>query len=156
QTKSDVDYTNKRFTSNYLNLLLNHFYQEIVIQRYNLEVEKKLKPGDLRHIAIISMMLQGYDRVKIERLSGHYDLNSHYSYTEHMHYWIDTEIQVLANQFNLQENTFISPDAIDLFNDLLDESFYNNLDDSKSYGEEYIKLELGYCRDETMPCPTFN
>ena len=143
QKRSDVDYTEQRFTPKYLNHLLNLFYQEIVIERYNLEVNEMLKPGDLRHIAITSMMLQGYDRVEIERLSGHYEVNSHYSYANHMHYWIDTEIQILANQFKLQENTFVSPDAIDLFNNLSDDVLYTEIDNSESQTDEYIELELG-------------
>lgn len=155
--KKTVDYENAYFTVKYLQDLINQFYQKVVIGKYKLNVTTQIKPGDLRHISIISLMIQGFDRVEIERLAGHYDINTQYSYVDHMHYWIDTEIQVLSNQFKIQDkNNFTSPLAIEMFDMISDELIYNKLSEHSSKVEDYIELEVGHCKDVTMPCPTFN
>lgn len=155
--KRNVDYESRYFSIEYLRKLLNKFYEDIFSKKYNLKISEKIKPGDLRHIAIISMMLQGYDRVEIERLAGHFDINTQYSYVEHMHFWVDTEIQYLSNQFTLNNrNSYKAPQAIEFYNELYEENVFAELASTSSSNKEYIKLELGYCKDETMSCPTFN
>lgn len=154
--KSGVEYSNKKFSAKYLNDLINKFYKEVVVDNYKLKYEAIIKPGDLRHIAIISMMVQGYDRVQIERLAGHYELNTHYSYTDHMQYWVDTEIQTLCTQFSMQKiGDFISPYATEYFNKLNQQAFVNEMVNSTENGAK-IDLEVGHCKDEDMLCPTFN
>lgn len=154
--KGNVDYSNKHFTIKYLRLLLGYFYEDIVTNKYGIEVQEKIKVGDLRHIAIISMMLQGFDRVEIERLAGHIDLNTQYSYSNHMHFMVDTEIQNLTNQFAIQNSKdFISPKAIEEYEELIDKTIINQLYEDISK-DDYIELEMGFCKDSSMPCPTFN
>src|SRR5690625_839609 len=155
--KKNVDYENRYFSIDYLRKLINKFYEDIFINKYNLETSKKIKPGDLRHIAIISMMLQGYDRVEIQRLAGHFDINTQYSYVDHMHFWVDTEIQTLSDQFTLyNKDEYRSPHAIETFNTMFYKQIYSELSQTFTDNGESIKLEVGYCKDKTMPCPTFN
>lgn len=154
--KKNVDYSKQRFSVTFLQNLIDKFYQEILEEKYKLTYETKIKPGDLRHIAIISMMVQGYDRVHIQRMAGHTSLNIHYSYTEHMQYWVDTEIQTLCTQFSLQNNEdFVSPTAIDFYNEINRKTVINEILDSPN-GEVKIELAIGHCKDEDMNCPTFN
>ena len=155
--KRNVDYETKYFSIKYLRFLLNKFYQEVIIEKYKLTVTQQLKPGDLRHISIISMMLQGYDRVEIQRLAGHFDINTQYSYVDHMHFWVDTEIQTLSDQFTLyNKDEYRSPHAIETFNTMFYKQIYSELSQTFTDNGESIKLEVGYCKDKTMPCPTFN
>lgn len=155
QIKKNTDYSSRRFSKKYLNDLINKFYREIIEEEYKLAYETKLKPGDLRHISIISMMVQGYDRVQIERLAGHYEMNSHYSYTDHMQYWVDTEIQTLCTQSSLYDDGFTSPKAIAFYNQLNQNALIDNLLDDRQDNNN-TELALGYCKDEDMLCPTFN
>ncbi|EEL43665.1 Phage integrase [Bacillus cereus Rock3-42] len=131
---------------------------EVIKEEYNLEISNQLKPGDLRHIAIISLMMQGYDRVEIERLAGHFDLNTQYSYGNHMKFWIDTDIQRLTNQFILQNTeNFVSPQGVQEYEKLHDEISYSEFNTySHGASSNFIELNLGYCKDTTMPCPSFN
>lgn len=152
-----------RFDTKDLYLLLRLFYKNIVIKQYNLPVKRELKNGDLRHIAITSMMLQGYDRAAIEKFAGHINIDSQNPYTNHMHFWIDGEIQYLSNQFRFINNKdYIAPEAMDTFNIIFDKTINEeiikraNLHEKKQADNKYIELELGSCTEETMPCPTLN
>jgi len=159
--RSDVDYSQKVFNKVFLNHLLKRFYREIVINQYNINFKQSIRLGDLRHIAITSMMLQGHDRVAIERLAGHFNPEMQYSYVDHMHFWIDSEIQHLANQFKLiNDNYFTSPKAISYYDNLMD----NNINEEilkhintkvieTEYNHNFIELDLGFCTDQSMPCP---
>lgn len=156
--KSSVNYNQKVFNRHYLGKLIDCFYTEIIKNRYNLEFNSQLRPGDLRHIAIISMMMQGYDRVEIERLAGHFDINTQYSYVNHMKFWVDTDIQRLANQFILQKTqSFVSPQAVEKYEQLHDDVAFNEITiDKHPKLLDVYELNLGYCKDKAMPCPTFN
>lgn len=156
--KSSINYEQKIFTREYLQKLIECFYMEVIKEEYNLEINHQLKPGDLRHIAIISLMMQGYDRIEIERLAGHFDLNTQYSYGNHMKFWIDTDIQRLTNQFILQNTrTFVSPQGVQEYEKLHDDIVYSEFNTySRDASGNFIELNLGYCKDKTMPCPSFN
>lgn len=153
--KKTVDYSKRYFTAKHLRKLIDDFYEDIVIGRYQLKIKEKIKPGDLRHTAIISMMLQGYDRVEIERLAGHFSPETQYSYLNHMHFFVDTEIQALSNQFALHSNNKKSPLAYEKYDEILDKAIFNELAENKS-NRSLIELEVGFCKDPTMSCPTFN
>lgn len=156
--KSSINYESKIFTRDYLQKLIECFYIEVIKGEYNLEINNQLKPGDLRHIAIISLMMQGYDRVEIERLAGHFDLNTQYSYGNHMKFWIDTDIQRLTNQFILQNTeNFVSPQGLQEYEKLYDDVTYSEITTySHSTPPNFNELNLGYCKDITMPCPSYN
>lgn len=167
------------FTNNLLYILLKNFYKEILQDRMKLkinfnegtegkkneklqegqiiyDINQVLRPGDTRHIAFVSLMLQGYDQVEIARLGGHTSLSSQQHYTNHIEFWIDVEVQRLSENFenSIQNrvNGIYHPEALSLFDRLIDESWIE-LDIDK---KQYEKLDLGYCSDESMPCPTFD
>src|SRR5699024_7678505 len=128
-----------------------------VIEEYNLSVERRLRSGDLRHIAIMSMMLEGYDRVQIERMAGHFDVGTQYSYNSNSHFWFNLEIQYLVNQFKYQnKKSFISTDAIEIFDGLIKSSSYKKILNPIVDNTDFTKLEIGHCMDPNMACPNFN
>lgn len=166
------------FTNSTLGPLINSFFEEILQNRMGLkinfenevdsqneeiqgcqvcyDINRVLKPNDTRHIAFVSLMLQGYDQVEIARLGGHTSLLSQRHYFSHMEFWIDNEVQRLSDNFeNILQNRAYEihhPEALSLFDRLVDNSWIESDIDKK----QFEKLDLGYCSDESMPCPTFD
>ena len=131
----------------------------------NGSIETMINPGDLRHLAIINMMMQGYDKVEIQRLAGHFTEDTQYSYFNHMENWMDIEIQKMEKEFsqyrpqnstfNQNETLLLHPNIQDFFENQSKKNYINNSSHEKKQ-EDYLKLDLGSCMDETMPCPSFN
>ncbi|WP_241139009.1 hypothetical protein [Bacillus mycoides] len=128
-------------------------------------IDTMINLGDLRHIAIINMMMQGYDKVEIQRLAGHITEDIQYSYFNHMENWMDIEIQKMEKEFNHykpinatfneSEISFSHPNVQDFFENQ-NKKNYINKNISEKEQEDYLKLDLGFCMDKTMPCPSFN
>jgi hypothetical protein len=167
------------FTNKSLAILLKNFYLEILQDRMGLkinfdnetdgkkdedlhesqidyDIKRVLRPGDTRHIAFVSLMLQGYDQVEIARLGGHTNLKSQYHYFSHLEFWVDSEVQRLSENFeNILQNRangIYHPEALSLLDRLIDHSWIESDIDKK----QYKKLKLGYCSDESMPCTIFD
>lgn len=131
----------------------------------NGSVDSMINPGDLRHLAIINLMMQGYDKVEIQRLAGHFTEDTQYSYFNHMENWMDIEILKIEKEiskfrpinstFSENEISFFSPNIQGFFELQSKKNYINGSMDEKNQ-EEYIKLDLGYCMDMSMPCPSFN
>lgn len=153
-----------------LHYLINSFYSNIIAAKYGLsvnesdftsdreeeppatyDINRRLRPNDTRHIAIVSLMLQGYDKIEIARLAGHTSLSVQYGYYNHVQFWVDSEVQRLSEEFgmrNLDSYSYQHPEAFELI-----ESFQLklwNLQDS----DMKHKLKLGYCSDDDMNCPS--
>lgn len=190
----EVDDEEMGFTNLYLLELLGKFYKEVIHEKYNVNIkyvkghyknmffndrkseyksfncfgndsiDEMLRPGDLRHIAILNMFLQGYDPVEIQRLAGHIHEETQMGYQMHMQYWIDSQIQQLANDFstyNITPENFdykitIDPKAVENYKKLYKKIAFLHNNMKVEDIEEEQKLEIGFCNDETMPCPTFN
>ncbi|WP_460113848.1 hypothetical protein [Priestia megaterium] len=128
-------------------------------------IEALIKAGDLRHIAIINMMMQGYDKVEIQRLAGHITENTQYGYYNHMDSWMDTEIKKIeadlvkhqnnSSNSNKEGELAIHPTITDFFENQ-NKKNYVNANMKKKAEASYIKLSFGYCTDESMPCPSVN
>ncbi|MDH5074786.1 Phage integrase family protein [Clostridium perfringens] len=86
-----------RIVSDDLRKLLNKFYKDIVEKEYgfktiskyikkekDIEYIEKTLPYDLRHIAIINLVLMGTDVLEVMYLAGHRQLNTAYSYYNHI------------------------------------------------------------------------
>jgi hypothetical protein len=183
----------EHFVINHLAQTIAKFYRDIIHKRYNVNLLKipggykkilqkvnllsdeakdsinsMLSPGDLRHLAIINMMLQGYNPVEIKRLAGHVDIKTQMSYLNHMSFWVDSEIHQLATQFSKfnyhikgitqqESNKYLdiyNPLSVNMLKKLERYSCYLFTDEI--YIVENQKLEIGFCKDETMTCPTFN
>lgn len=186
---SDKYGTSRSFNVGNLSLMINKFYKEIINieNKVNFSLEDKtsnmyfsegfvvyplpqntirsiIRPGDLRHLAIINMMMQGYDKVEIERAAGHFTESSQYNYYNHMNNWVDLEISKIQMEIaktnftddicNGNKLVVIHPKVNDFFDSLYKQSYVNKSKDKDT--SNYIKLELGHCKDKSMPCPTFN
>jgi len=139
--------------------------ERLIIDSPNGSVYSLLKPGDLRHIAIINMMMQGYDKVEIQRLAGHITDDTQYSYFNHIENWMDIEIQKMEKEFinyvpinydGLERKIpIVHPQVQEFIEKRSKEDYINgNFDNGKQ--NNYLKLDLGYCKDKSMPCPSFN
>lgn len=98
--------------------VLNNFYKEVILEKYgvssvhkyevkdtenksilkiNEDTIVKLQLGDTRHLAIINLVLQGYNPLTIKNLSGHRDINTHLHYYSHIEQFIESKTLVLAD-----------------------------------------------------------
>ncbi|HHC5680566.1 TPA: integrase [Staphylococcus aureus] len=134
------------FNKNNLEKLLKRFYKEVINEYYHINVpaNQKLSPNDTRHIAFVSLMMQGISPVEIARLGGHRTIAAQYHYSFHKEYWIDNEVFKLIKNYKNISN------------------FYNNI----RYIPENVKLkafesptssfrgelEIGYCSDSLIRC----
>ncbi len=161
--KININFINKHYRSNYSTRSKEALISDSAIG----SIETMINAGDLRHIAIINMMMQGYDKVEIQRLAGHFTEGIQYSYFNHMENWMDIEIQKMEKEFShykpinsnstTYENEMLSlhPKAHDFFEHQSKKNYINgsiSIEDQ----EDYIKLDLGSCMDKSMPCPSFN
>jgi len=84
---------NNAFTRNNLRDLINSFYDLVIEKKYkDFSINKRLKPGDTRHLAFMSLLLQGVSPIEIAMLGGHTTLDAQSRYTGHVEYYIDSEI----------------------------------------------------------------
>ncbi|PGA97153.1 hypothetical protein [Bacillus toyonensis] len=152
---------NKHYRTNYSTRSKEAFISDSAIG----SIDTMINLGDLRHIAIINMMMQGYDKVEIQRLAGHITEDIQYSYFNHMENWMDIEIQKMEKEFNhykptnttFNENeiSFLHPNAQAFFENQSKKNYINkNISEKEQEG--YLKLDLGSCMDKAMPCPSFN
>lgn len=152
---------NKHYRSNYFRRSKGAFISDSATG----SIDTMINLGDLRHIAIINMMMQGYDKVEIQRLAGHITEDIQYSYFNHMENWMDIEIQKMEKEFNQykpinrkfndNEISLLHPNTQDFFENQSKKNYINkNAHEQKQVN--YLKLDLGSCMDETMPCPSFN
>ena len=94
---------NDVFTRRDLENLLKSFYKVIIEDKYkDNSIEKKLNPGDTRHLAFMSLLLQGVSPIEIAMLGGHTTLESQSSYTSHIEYYIDSEILNFVGNLNIE------------------------------------------------------
>lgn len=138
---------------------------KLVMDKANDSIEEMILPGDLRHIAILNMMLQGYDPVEITRLAGHIDFDSKFGYENHLQFWVDSNIYQLStslSKLNLnlsdyeQNNVSIAlhPKAEEMLKKIERRNAYLYNSDIEVNDDQ--KLRIGFCKSQAMPCPTFN
>ncbi|KRF55459.1 hypothetical protein ASG98_00040 [Bacillus sp. Soil531] len=132
------------FLNSSFNVLLRHFYENIVKTRYDTQLLDKIKPGDTRHFAICNMMLQGFNMLTIAKLAGHRRINVQQGYWNHIDYFVQSYVYVLSqnNKFNNQD-TLTSFSSIDQFkkSQIYEELSFENL----------RPVEYGYCTDLKYP-----
>ncbi|CAM3746784.1 tyrosine-type recombinase/integrase [Mesobacillus zeae] len=135
------------FNKNNLEKLLKRFYKEVINEYYqiNLSLNQRLSPNDTRHIAFVSLMMQGISPVEIARLGGHKTIAAQYHYSFHKEYWIDNEVfKLIKNYKNIStfdnNNIRYIPENVKL------KAFESPT--SSFRGE----LEIGYCSDSLIRC----
>lgn len=123
----------------------------------NFDIERRLRPNDTRHIAFISLMLQGFHPIEIARLGGHSTVYSQRHYQQHNYFLADSGISKLFKTFSMTGQHIGNP----LF-DVAKSNEYVNI--GKSFRERFIfspakipknkweKLKLGYCTAEVKDC----
>lgn len=141
--KRDLDSFNK----NNLEKLLKRFYKEVINEYYQINVpfNQRLSPNDTRHIAFVSLMMQGISPIEIARLGGHRTIAAQYHYSFHKEYWIDNEVfKLIKNYKNISNfdnnNIRYIPENVKL------KAFESPT--SSFRGE----LEIGYCSDSLIRC----
>lgn len=119
-SRVDTDYSGVRL----INDILNKFYKDVVSKIYGYIILPKqdegvhlkfneietIQLGDTRHIAICSMMLQGFNELTIAQLAGHKSISEQSSYCNHLDSYTDAYTYVMAksfqNKINLNKSSF--------------------------------------------------
>jgi hypothetical protein len=155
------------FTSNILRIQLRKFYQNVIINQYNVYISEdenqrmktndrvmtqRINPGDTRHFAFLNLMRQGYHPVEIARLGGHTTLYAQYHYHQHTEYWVDTEVLQLIMKFNLNDNNQKNIGLSHVSNIHLNQSFKEKYVLQPPKTTTKIKLQDGYCTHPLQPC----
>lgn len=141
--KRDHDFFNR----NILSVLLTRFYNQVLKKYYqiNIPLKQRLSPNSTRHIAFVSLMMQGIPPIEIARIGGHNTIAAQYHYSFHKEYWIDNEVFKLLENYknisNLNKNNIEHiPDKIKL------KAFEPPTSNFKG------ELEIGYCSDYLIRC----
>ena len=96
----------ERLTHITMQTIYNHFKKEVIEQEYGYHVvplgQKKdendieeVKMGDVRHLAIINLMMMGYNPLYIMELAGHHKLNTQMGYYNHVDTFATAKSHVL-------------------------------------------------------------
>ena len=161
-----------RFNSKAFIVLLKDFYNEIISGRLKLTVVEKrelentaiikdsnesnqisnqivmIQPNDTRHIAMCSMMLQGFDQLTIARMAGHKHIKSQYSYQTHLEYFAESKAYELT-LLNLSSNL---AGTKSYYSTLAVQDEVNKSLKSMNNAEYLEEVEFGYCTDRQMRC----
>lgn len=130
-----------------LDALIRYFYRTMETL-YNCKISKEhnIKPGDTRHFAFISLMMQGYSPIEIARLGGHQTIRAQYHYSGHTEYWVDCEVFKLMKRIKnsklVNEQTGTIPDEVKLKAYGIDDGLFKR------------KMKIGYCKDKEQRCET--
>lgn len=98
-----------------LKKLLDTFYDEIVSKEYKYKIVDtgksdnddtivKLKLGDSRHLAFLSMLLQGFNPITIAEIGGHESLSSQLHYVAHIDEFSDAHTLMLIKKIRTTLN----------------------------------------------------
>ncbi len=146
--KRDLNYFSRTILKN----LIARFYDEIVRQRYHYSIGRnnEVKPNDTRHLAFISLMMQGISPIEIARLGGHQTIAAQYHYQQHTEYWVDSEVFKLMKKYKFMEQNDKSP--VKSSNIIPSEIKLKAYQPTKSTFKR--ELNIGYCTDELQRCQT--
>ncbi|HGH7176034.1 TPA: integrase [Bacillus wiedmannii] len=170
-------------TSRTFHTILNDFYDEVIaISPYNFNVrsvgedseeeirqsrnnsivfdfERRLRPNDTRHIAFLSLMIQGFHPVEIARLGGHDTVYGQRHYQQHEFFLTDSGISKLIKMFSFTGQFFKGHNSnITPSNNILNigkmfrEKFI--FSPAKTFKHEWDKLEIGNCTALIKDCQT--
>ncbi|MBT2579799.1 integrase [Bacillus sp. ISL-8] len=136
--------------------------QEIRQSRNNniiFDFERRLRPNDTRHIAFLSLMIQGFHPVEIARLGGHDTVYGQRHYQQHEFFLTDSGISKLIKMFSFTGQLFkgynsdISPpNTTSHIGKMFREKFI--FSPAKTSKHEWDKLEIGNCTALIKDCHT--
>ena len=95
--------------------IYNHFRKEIIEQEYGCHLVplgqrkdendiEEVRMGDVRHLAIINLMMMGYNPLYIMELAGHHKLNTQMGYYNHLDTFATAKSHVLKEMMKRMEN----------------------------------------------------
>lgn len=147
----------KRLTTMTMQSIYKHFKQEIIEQEYGYHVVplgqrindndiEEIKMGDVRHLAIINLMMMGYNPLYIMELAGHSRLSTQMGYYNHVDTFATAKSHVLKEMIKNMKNSMNVDD-------------YNSGDyllQKNLLGVSYYDLPLvfdgkGRCRSKNFP-----
>ncbi|WP_242434980.1 tyrosine-type recombinase/integrase [Bacillus cereus] len=133
-----------QFNRTNLQTLIEIFYRAIErVYDFKVEQEYQLRPNDTRHLAFMSLMMQGYSPVEIARLGGHKTIQTQLHYSSHKEYWVDCEVFKLMKKV---KNTSLSIESVGTIPDEVKLKVYGN------EGTYKQKMNIGFCKDEEQKC----
>ncbi|EJQ61847.1 hypothetical protein [Bacillus mycoides] len=125
----------------------------------NFDFERRLRPNDTRHIAFLSLMIQGFHPIEIARLGGHNTIYSQRHYQQHEFFLTDSGISRLIKMFSLARQPlknamYSTKESYNTINigKLFREKFI--FSPAKTSKQEWDKLEIGYCTATIKDCKT--
>lgn len=135
QLKNDPNY----FTRHIFDNLLNSFYKNVIENYYKYyNYTDKIKPGDTRHFAFFSLLMQGLSPIEIALLGGHSTLEMQVNYQNCIEYYIGTELYEFLEYKNTKKiNKKISKTLNDIINSLPKEC--------PKPIDKRLSLKIGYC-----------
>lgn len=141
---------NDYFSAGVLGRLIQRFYSEVLDKKYSVSIEKNnwVRPNTTRHIAFISLMMQGISPVEVARLGGHSTIEAQYHYSGHVEFWIDTSVNKLLEKY---KHTLSAQDHSGggyIPRDIALASVKPGTTDA------VLLLEIGYCSDRQQRCET--
>lgn len=106
----------KRLTHITMQSIYKHFKQEVIEQEYGYHIVplgqrvndndiEEIKMGDVRHLAIINLMMMGYNPLYIMELAGHSRLNTQMAYYNHVDTFATAKSHVLKEMMKRTENS---------------------------------------------------
>lgn len=144
--KRNMDYLNNAV----LKILIQRFYLDILEKKYGVIIEKEnwVRPNTTRHIAFISLMMQGISPAEVARLGGHVTIEAQYHYSGHVEYWIDTSVMKLLEKYKYTLSAQEQAQGGYISREIILASV------KPGTTEVEIPLEIGYCSDEQQRCQT--
>lgn len=105
----------ERLTHITMQTIYNHYKKEVIEQEYGYHVVplgqkqdendiEEVKMGDVRHLAIINLMMMGYNPLYIMELAGHHKLNTQMGYYNHVDTFATAKSHVLKEMMKRAEN----------------------------------------------------
>lgn len=130
----------ERITHITMQTIYKHFKKEVIEGEYGYHIVplgqrnnendiEEVKMGDVRHLAIINLMMMGYNPLYIMELAGHHKLNTQMGYYNHVDTFVTAKSHVLKEMMKKAENNlnfkeYSSGDYV-LQKNLLGASYYN-------------------------------
>lgn len=129
---------NKYFTLVSFRLLLSNFYKVIIEGIYDDKLTCQICPGDTRHFAFFSLLMQGIPPIEIALLGGHSNIQIQLNYQNCIEYYIGTELY----EFLFTKNT---NSIADKFEKNINEVINRLPAKCPKPPSERLELKIGYC-----------
>lgn len=147
----------ERITHVTMQTIYNHFKKEVIEQEYGYHMvplgQKKdendieeVKMGDVRHLAIINLMMMGYNPLYIMELAGHRKLNTQMGYYNHVDTFATAKSHMLKEMIKRTGNNLDFKDY-----DSGDYVIQKNLLGASYYDLPLVSDGKGRCRSRDFP-----